>query len=150
MEKNILSLDDATALKLASIFTQAQLSANPLDTDLVPELTIALREAFLPDGATDFTSPSEGDLARNALLLLSEHPEHGPAIRSMVSGPQPEQLLGVVETVTAVVIGLVVLRTYVKIERDKSGKFSFKIEHKPANDILMKTLIEKLSLLQNK
>lgn len=49
-----------------------------------------------------------------------------------------------VKLMEALVIGLVVLQTHVKIERDKAGRYSFKIEKRPTQEGLLKKLAELL------
>jgi hypothetical protein len=76
-------------------------------------------------------------------LLLADDPQHRPIIDAMVSQP-PAQRLGLVET--AVVMGAVlfVLGTYIKIERNAHGTWTVKVEKKPTDLKLLKSLMEKL------
>ena len=106
----------------------------------------ALNSEWIEALSSDPTSApvSEGDLARTALLLLADDPAHRPIIDAMASHEAAEQF-GLVET--AVVMGsvLFVLGTHVKLERDKAGKWTFKIEKKPTDAKLLTTLLEKLA-----
>ncbi len=76
--------------------------------------------------------PSEGDLAGQTLLVLSEVPECRGPLSALVDGPRSVSFI------------LVVPQTHVKIERDKKGKLSVLIEKKPTKDALLKPLVQKL------
>ena len=133
----IQTLSDADAQRILTIFARNQPGYS--DSTLGPELTAALRHE------PDLTAPatSTGDLARAALLLLADDPQHRPIIDAMTSQP-PAQRLGLVET--AVVLGAVlfVLGTHIKIERNAQGAWTVKIEKKPTDPKLLKSLMEKL------
>jgi hypothetical protein len=144
MKEQILSLDHSTAVTLASVFARAQLETGAFEAEPCADLATALRRDFLSGVVVDSRVPEDGDLARTALLLLSEHPDHAATAHALVSNPRPERFAAV-ETIAAVVIGLVVLQTYVKIERDKSGKWTFKMKKEPASDGLLKALVAKLT-----
>ena len=88
-------------------------------------------------------SVSEGDLARQALLLLADDPQNREALAALIAGPPPESF-EVVGTVALVAAMLVVLQTHVLFERDKDGKIHIKIEKKPTRDSLLKDLVQKL------
>ena len=77
------------------------------------------------------------------MLLLADDPQHCPIIDAMTSQP-PAQYFGLVET--AVVMGAVlfVLGTHIKIERNTKGAWTVKVEKKPTDSTLLKSLMEKL------
>lgn len=77
-------------------------------------------------------------------MLLADDPEHREAIRALLQGPAPQRF-SMVGLVVAVVAGLVVLQTRVKITRDKQGKYAFEIEKKPTKDGLIKDLVKALA-----
>jgi hypothetical protein len=133
----IETLSDADAQRILIIFARNQPGYS--DSTLSPELTTALR--YEPDLTT--TAASTGDLARAALLLLADDPQHRPIIDAMTSQP-PAQYFGLLET--AVVMGAVlfVLGTHIKIERNARGAWTVKVEKKPTDSKLLKSLMEKL------
>ena len=139
IQDRIASLDDATARRLLATIARAQ--ANPAETTLTPELRHAL-QGFMPDLAAT-VSVSEGDLARATLLLLADDPQQQPILAALIEGPAPTQF-GVLETAAVVTAVLLVLQTHVKFERDKDGHWSLKIEKKPTDNSLLKSLVQKL------
>lgn len=139
VQDRIASLDDATARRVLATFARAQ--ANPAETALTPELRQALRE-FAPAPETA-VSIKEGDLARAALLLLADDPQQQPMLAALIEGPTPTKF-GALETAAVVTAVLLVLQTHVKFERDKDGRWTLKIEKKPTDNSLLKSLAQKL------
>ena len=133
----IQTLSDADAQRILTTFARNQPGYS--DSTLSPELTAALR--LEPDLTA--AAASTGDLARAALLLLADDPQHRPIIDAMTS-QLPAQHFGLVET--AVVMGAVlfVLGTHIKIERNARGAWTVKVEKKPTDSTLLKSLMEKL------
>jgi hypothetical protein len=138
----IQSLDDATARRVLTTFARAQ-SPQP-ETQLTPALAQALRE-FAPEPAAG--PVTEGDIARTALLLLADDPHQQPILTALINGPGPQKM-AVLETTGVIVAVLMALQTQVKFERDKDGRYSFKIEKKPTDAGLLKTLIQGLLKLK--
>jgi hypothetical protein len=60
-----------------------------VETTFTPDLAAALGQASgdAPLGAP----PSDGDIARAALLLLADEPSTAPAIAALLDGPTPER-----------------------------------------------------------
>lgn len=137
------SLDDASACRVLTTFARAQ-SPQP-ETQLTPALAQALRE-FAPEPAAG--PVTEGDIARTALRLLADDPSHQPILTALINGPAPQKM-AVLETAGVIVAVLIALQTHVKFERDKDGRTSFKIEKKPTDASLLKTLIQGLLKLKN-
>ena len=75
----IQTLSDADAQRILTTFARNQPGYS--DSTLSPELTAALRHE--PDLTA--TVASTGDLARAALLLLADDPQHRPIIDAMTS-----------------------------------------------------------------
>ena len=143
MEDLILALDDATAEAVLASMTQplARWGKKP-EIELTPELGRALAEAFGLDPASAGPA-SEGDVARQALLVLAQDEANRTALAASIEGPTTESFT--VGLDIAVIAGvLILLQTHVKIEKGKDGKTSWKIEKKPTSDKLLKPLIEKL------
>lgn len=151
----ILALDDSTALNIASTIATVQARRCDCVTSCDSALASALGTVLLPELLGDSSSigalgpvdsvapPSGGDLARAALLVLSEQPEYRPGIQALISGPVAESF-GAVEVLSASAIGLLVLQTHFKFERDKSGRYTFKLEKKPTQIELLKKLLDAL------
>jgi hypothetical protein len=143
MSTNLITeLDDEKAVRVLDTFAKAQVRRGGLETALTP----AVREAL----ATEFhVAPSEipinrGDLARQALLILSDDPNQRAMIETLIRGASPQVFLGPVEAAAVVSAVLVTLQTHVRFERDKEGRVTIMIEKRPTKDSLLKPLVQKL------
>jgi len=86
---------------------------------------------------------SEGELARQALLVLAQDPGMRQAIQEMAVNPPPAQYdAGLTIALTTAV--LFVLQSHVRFERDKQGRWSVTFEKKPTSDTLLMGLVQKL------
>lgn len=139
----IQNLDDKQAqLILATIVrsgassgTQAPLWNHDLEQALAREFQIE----------TGTAPVSEGELARQALLVLAENPATRTAIETMAANwdnSRQKFEFGASIGITAAV--LLVLQTHIKFERNLDGKWSLKVEKKPTSEGLLKALVEKL------
>lgn len=142
MRDLIFALDDATAVRVLTSFVKARLREGSREVEWVPEVRDELVRAFGVTSARNST-PSEGDLARQALTVLAEDPQYREALRAQLKNPSPERFV-VVESVAVVTAALVVLQTHVKFERGKDGRISLKVEKKPTSDSLLKPLVQQL------
>ncbi len=88
----------------------------------------------VPDTVTD------GNLAREALLLLAYEPENLEPLTALIQSASPEKFLDA-GTVAIGVAALIALQTHVKFERTKEGKIHFKLERKPLPAELIGKLI---------
>ena len=141
MEDRIAALDDAEALRLVQTIGAAFARAEDYETHLTPDLQATLGAAF--DAASAGGAVSEGDLARAALQLYAEDPEHRVALTAMLDHPAPQSFdLGGTILLTAAV--LVILQTHVRFYRDKAGQWTLKVEKKPTSDALLKPLVQRL------
>jgi hypothetical protein len=138
LPQRIQILSDAHAQHVLTTFAKNQ--AGYHDAVLSPELVEAL--GYYQEPAS--TDISEGDLARATLLLLADDPQYRPIIDAMVSNPSTQQF-GLVETTAIMGAVLFVLGIHVTVERDKVGKWQFKIEKKPTDTSLLTSLMQKLS-----
>ena len=145
MDDMIRGLDDSQAVRVLTTFARVRLRAGGVaETEWTPELDRALRQHFPAEAdAGRAASVSEGDLARQALLLLADDPQNRDALAALIEGPPP-QSFEVVGTVALVAAMLVVLQTHVLFERDRDGKIHIKIEKRPTLDSLLKDLVQKL------
>jgi hypothetical protein len=141
----IASLDDAAALRLLSAVARPRLRAGDVETALTPEIGEALRDAF---GASAGARPTEGDLAREALLVLAADPAMEAPLTALLDGPQAESFdAGVLEAVGLLVGALVVLQTHVRFERTPAGKWKVLIDKPTTSTKLLQPLVEKLLAL---
>jgi hypothetical protein len=137
---DISQLNDATAQRILTTIAKARSSAMPDDSHL-PE-ALAEELSITPSSAT----VSAGDLARQALLVLAEDPATRHAIDSMASeeGSATRQLFFDGGTIALGFAAYFALSTALDIQRDKGGKWSFKMKVKPASEAAVRKLIEKL------
>lgn len=131
------SLSDTEAQRILTIFARNQ----PEYRD--SPLSAALRTALLQAPDLTAATAGPGDLARAALLLLADDPQHGPILEAMVSQP-PAQYFGVLETTAVLGAVLFVLGTHVHLERHPDGTWSLKIDKRPTDPSLLKLFLEKL------
>jgi hypothetical protein len=138
MQASIKSLDDATAIRVLRVFSTARGRHGDYQTEWSSDLRQALAEGI--EDANVAAAASEGDLAREALLVLAADPENQGPLTALVGSRAPERFMDA-ETVAIGVAALIALQTYVKFERTKDGRIYFKIEKKPLPLALMKKLI---------
>jgi len=141
MEDKIRHLDDATAIRLLSDVAQLYARAGGVETRWTPELRRALMEG---SGVSGGAAPvSEGELARQTLLLLAEDASTRDALEARLEAPATRSF-GVVTTVGVLAAVLVVLQIRFEVERDKEGKVTWKIGKEAADGTVLKALIEKV------
>jgi len=146
LKSRIQQLDDATALSILAVYARNQ--PGTLESLASPELQAAL--ANLPD-TSDPAPMDEAEAARAALSLLADDPATRPIIHALLTGPRPERMdLGITEGALLISGLLFALQTHIRFERDKEGKISMKIEKKPTDTKLLKSLIATLLKLQDK
>lgn len=138
----IQSLDDKTAKQILGRIAGSQPAPEGARIAWSPELGRALADEF------QITEPaggkvSEGDLTRQALLVLAEDPEAEIAIARLASTPAEGGQTFDFGIGVAVAV-LIVLQSHVKFERRPDGKWSLKVEKKPTSDNLVKGLVQKL------
>jgi hypothetical protein len=139
---DLTQLDDATAQRILAAIARAR-SRN------VPEPPFpALRQALAHDFqlAPSRTSVSDGDLARQALIVLAEDPATRLAIDSMAA-EEGSAGIHTFDGGASIALGIAAyfaLSTALDIKRDKDGKWSFHMKVKPASEAAVKKLVEKL------
>jgi hypothetical protein len=137
LQTRIQNLNDQDAQRILT--TLASHQPNYQTGTLTPELTAALQN----EPKLTATTADAGDLSRTALLLLADNSHYCPIIDTMTRNAGAQQY-AVLESAAVVGAALFVLGTHVKVERDKKGNWSFKIEKKPTDNALLKALMEKL------
>jgi len=145
---SIAQFDDATAQRILSAVAcqPPDLGSEPISD--IRGISAALAEYFDVRQAAPEALISPGEVARQALIVLAQDTEkrrfilatalEQPATDSFApdGGGDPSIAL------TAAV--LFVLRTQLEIERNESGKWSFKLKINSLETSALKTLIEKL------
>lgn len=137
----IQALPPRTAVSLLNAVTRAQVNrggAVAVDPDAALADDLATAAGITPDAdATD------GDVATAALLLLADDPAMHHPLEHFLDHPPAVPFADPV-TLGVGLAALVVLQSYVKFERDKAGKWTFKFEKQPMSDSLLKAVIAKL------
>jgi hypothetical protein len=138
---DLAQLDDATAERVLTTIARARSGSLPQD---LPDLRKALREAFVV--APSPASASAGELARQALTVLAEDPTTRIAIESMAreEGPISRHTFDGGATIALGIAAFYALSTAIDVERDKQGKWSFKMKVRPASQAAVTKLVEKL------
>ena len=138
MQELIQNMDDATAIRVLRTFATARSRDGDYHTGWSPELRQAVVENIDATDAPD--AVDEGELAREALLLLADDPDNHPGLTALIEGPPVQRFLDPT-TIAVGVAALIALQTYVKFERTKDGKIHVKIEKKPLPVELMRKLL---------
>jgi hypothetical protein len=135
-----ISSDDATARRILNVIARSRMSMGSEKVDWTPDLRQALASEF---DAKPASPVSEGELARQALLVLAEDPDTRDAIETLAAQPQSLQKFdfGAGIAITAAV--LIVLQTHIRFKRGTDGKYSLLVEKKPTSDALLKGLVQK-------
>ena len=133
MDETIAELDSETAVRILLTIAKAETRRGGYETRMNAELGTALSETL---GGPEVSTPlSEGELARQALLLLSEDPFRRASIEALIHEPPPEHF-GVGTTIALVAALLFVLQTRFEFERDKDGRYTIKVQKKPTSESL--------------
>jgi hypothetical protein len=114
----------------------------PRQLDWTSDFRQALAAEFDVGPAT--TPISEGDLARQALLVLAEDPDRRKAIETMVAQPPSLQKFDFGAASRSPRRRSQFCRPASSFERDKDGKCSLLVEKKATSDALLKGLVQRL------
>jgi hypothetical protein len=140
----IQSLDDKTAQRILNRIAGSQPAPGGTRIAWSPDIARALADEFqIAEPSGGAARVSEGELARQALLVLAEDPEAAIAIERLASMPADSAQTFDFGIGLAVAV-LIVLQTHVKFERDPNGKWSLQVEKKPTSDTMVKGLVQKL------
>ncbi len=138
MQELIKNLDDAAAVRILQTYSAAQCRRGNFETRMSDELRQGLVKEL--DGFELPDAVNEGDLAREALLILAHDQNNVEPLTALIESTSPERFL-TAETIAIGVAALVALQTHVKFERTKEGKIHFKLERKPLPSELIAKLI---------
>jgi len=139
---DLSQLDDATAQRILAAIARARSGKVP--EPLPPDLRQALADDF--QVAPSHSIPSDGDLARQALIVLAEDPATRSAIDAMAAEASSSRLYAF-DSGASIFLGIAAyfaLSTALDIKRDKDGTWSFHMKVKPASEAAVKKLVEKL------
>ncbi len=146
INNQIKELDDQTAASILSTIAQSRMRSGDCVTQPDSGIQSALESAFELPKSPD--TPTQGELARQALLFLADDPAYKEPLSAMLNGPRTKSFGTDPVTLTIVITAaLVVLQTRVKIEKDKEGKWTVLIDRKATSDSLLKTLVKNLIAL---
>jgi hypothetical protein len=141
MPEELQKLDDTTAQGILNVITRSRSGIGSEKVDWTSDL----RQALVSEFDVKSASPvSEGELARQALLVLAEDPDTRDAIQTMAGQPQSLQKFDYGAGIALTAAVLVVLQTHIRFERGTDGKYSVLVEKKPTSDALLKNLVQKL------
>ncbi len=88
MDETIGDLDAETAVRILLTIAKAETRRGGYETSMNAELGTALSETL--GGPEVSAPPADGELARQALLLLSEDPVRRATIEALIHEPPPE------------------------------------------------------------
>jgi hypothetical protein len=110
-----------------------------------PEPTSDIRNKIaeaLIDEPEDSASPPALDPTAAALAVLENDPDLTGLLNGSISGERPRDFSTLPEVLTATTAAMLVLSSYVEIERDKNGRWTFRFIVKPQTDKLKIAILE--------
>ena len=140
MENVLDSIDDKRAVAILTRVAKGRGLLQCAPCLEVRQAQAALAEAFGQAGAGD--TPTEADLARQCLRLLSQNPDTAQAIAAMAGQPDRGAQCFFVAEVSVIVLALAVLGTSGRFELDKTGKVTLVVEKKALSNEVLKKLVD--------
>ena len=147
MEDRIRALDDRAAIHLLGVMARPhQRASGPEPSSELggPGDLGDLGEALAAAFGTPAGPSSEGEVARQALLVLAQDPKTAVPLQALLDGPQPKGLTDFTQTVAVITAALVVLKLHVKVERGANGKWKVLAELPASSEPFLKDLVTKL------
>ena len=139
----IQNLDDKQVQQILTAIVRSRKTSGAQAPLWSPGLEETLVQEFHIEPGT--AAASQGDLARQALLVLAEDPATRTAIETMAANwNDSAQNFDFGATLGITTAALLVLQTHIKFEKTPDGKWSLKIEKKPTSEKLLRPLVEKL------
>ena len=120
-----------------------------MNKDLQVVLALANSDRDFFDFANEYSLDSalseqeQQELAKETLRVLSEDPDYALQINSLASSSATTKSIGV--DVAVIVAITFLLRTHIKITRNEEGKWNLLVEHKPADDSTLETLLNRIT-----
>ena len=137
----IEALSDNDAIRILSLIAENELGAEDSAEELPAGLNDALEKEF---GLSAAAEPvSDGDMARQALLLLACDPDREQRIIALAESPTRS----FIEPVTAIVLTaavVAVLKTGVKYKRRSDGEWELEIDSPSLDKESLKGFVDKL------
>ena len=143
MNPNIQSMDDKIALRVLTTIAKHQFGAGETGIEPAADFRNAIAGATELDAVG--ASVSDGDMARQALLLHSDDPQLATIISSLADDSAQKQRF-VFDPLTTAAVGtalICVLQTKIKFKRSEDGKYSFEFEKKALSDGVLKEFVQK-------
>jgi hypothetical protein len=141
MDETIANFDDTTAIRVLDTIAKH----TPLPDEAPPQLDADLKSAL--EETTGITPAagqvSDGDMARQALMLLAEDPKTRRRIIQVAENPPR----GFIEPALAIALtgGLImVLKTKFDLKRNEEGRWTFSATSAPLDKDLLKDFVSKL------
>lgn len=143
MDSEISRLSEEQAIAILARFPEVRQASVPPVSSLPRTELQALSEHF--GGPLVSARVSEGELARQALLLLADSPDRREIIYTMARNmPAPAQRFDAGLSLAVGTAAFLVLQTHVHAKRDKNGKWTIEIKKQPTDMTALKLLVEKL------
>jgi len=143
MESEIRELDDVTAVRILAAIAKH----GPAQSGGELELTADLKDALARQlGVRPQGEPvSDGEIAREALVLLAQDRTLGPNVAAMAANPEPMRMAW--DPLTAIALSaavVMVLKTHFEIKRDAQGRWTIHVKSPALDKGLLKGFVEKL------
>ncbi|QJX00928.1 hypothetical protein [Frigoriglobus tundricola] len=142
LTSRIQNLEAAEAVSLLSTIARQRVRSHAA-SEVTPDATL-VAELAAAVGTGPAATADEGELAKVCLQLVADDPAMRPVLEQMIENPPAESFSVDPLTLTLGVGALVILQSYIEIERDKNGKWTFKFKKQPMTDTLLGQVISKL------
>ncbi len=147
MEGKIKALDDNAAVRILTTVAEYHLDEGGPDIQLSGDLKGELSKEF-NEGASG-VAVSDGEMAREALVLLAQDTEMREKITRLIEKPAEhgDRYKFALDPVTVGVLTtavVMVLKTQFKIGLDKKGRWSFEVKSKAVDMEVLKGFVNKL------
>jgi hypothetical protein len=143
MNQTIRNLSDDDAVRIFTTIAEHHFSDQEPKAELPRELIAALADELGVEA--DAGRASDGDVAREALELLATDEQLKGRIADMAQSQTTPAAFGTGGILLSVAV-VMLLKSYIKIERDKDGKWSFSFESKPLDKGILAELVKKLAI----
>ena len=145
MEEAIRALQDDDAIRILSLIAKHELGAEESGAETPAGLEDALAIEFEISAAGE--SVSDGEMARQALMLLAQDSKFEKVITTMTTNVGHRTKEFAVDPVTAIALStacIMVLKSYVKVEYNEEDGWGVKFESKPLDKDILKGYVKKL------
>jgi hypothetical protein len=144
----IETFSDTAALKLLYRYVAGATGMANIDggagTSVPPVDLRTLLQGVPGAHATGTERPSEGDIAREALKLLSQNDQTAARLAELEAAPAPKQFVDPVTMVMTGALALSILQLAGYVSYDKSSGWRFRVEKKAASDAVLLAFVRKV------